>query len=198
VPAEAPPAPLFAGLLVGGESRRFGSPKALAVWRGRSFAERVASSLAAAAPELVLLGDGPVPEPLAGLPRIADAPGLRGPLAGILGALAARPGCALLVAGCDQPLLTPAALRWLAALREPGAIAALGRAGARGLEPLPGVYEPAAAAVLAELGRAGGSLQPLAARSDVVVRPLPPALAAAWTSVDRREQRAELERGTAE
>lgn len=177
--------PLVGGLLVGGASRRFGRPKALEKLDGRSFAERVAAALAAVAGEVVLLGAGEVPAALAGLERLADAPGVGGPLAGVLAALAARPDRAWLIAACDQPRLDEAALRWLVAARAPGRIAVLPRATPARVEPFPAIYEPAALAVVAALGRGGDrSLQPLGRRADVATPILPPALAAAWTDVD--------------
>lgn len=177
-------APLLGGLLVGGASRRFGRDKALAPLEGRALAERVAAALAAVVGEVALLGGGPVPASLGGLARIDDDPRGRGPLAGLLGALAARPGQAWLVAACDQPWLAPAALAWLVARRAPGVIAILPRLGDGGVEPFPGIYEPAAAPVLAALASAGGSLQPLAARADVATPPVPPELARAFADVD--------------
>jgi molybdopterin-guanine dinucleotide biosynthesis protein A len=192
VPRARAQAPLLGGLLVGGESRRFGSPKALATLAGRSFAERVADALGAAVGEIVLLGSGAVPPALAALPRVADAADARGPIAGILGGLRARPGRALLVAACDQPLLTAEALAWLLA-RRAAALAVLGtRDGAR-VEPLPGIYEPAARPLLEELACAGGSLQPLGGAAGVALARIPSELARAWTSVDDPARRAALE-----
>jgi len=176
--------PLVGALLVGGASRRFGRPKQLVLWRGATLGERVAAALAAVAGEVVLAGEGEVAPALAALFRAADAAGARGPLAGIAGALAARPGRAVLAAACDQPLLDAAALAWLAGERRPGTLATLARLAPGGIEPLPAIYEPSAAPVLAALAAAGGSLQPLAGRADVRVVTPPPALAAAWTSVD--------------
>jgi molybdenum cofactor guanylyltransferase len=178
-------APLLGVLLVGGESRRFGAPKQLTPWRGRTLGEQVAAALGAVAGEVVLAGDGEVAPALAALPRVADAAGLRGPIAGLLGALAAHPDRALLAAACDQPLLDATALAWLVGERRDGTLATLARfAGAAGLEPLPGVYEPAVRARLVALAAAGGSLQPLAACADVRVVAPPPELAAAWASAD--------------
>jgi len=178
-------APLVGALLVGGESARFGSPKQLAIWRGASLAEHVAAALEAVTSELVAVGGGALPPSLASIERLADAGPTRGPLAGVLGALEARPGAAILAAACDQPRLTSEALAWLVAQRRPGAIAVVARRDAGGIEPVPGLFEPTSRAVLAELSATGGSLQRLAERSDVVVAPLPEQLATAWTSVDR-------------
>jgi len=177
--------PLAGGLLVGGASRRFGRPKALEPLAGRTFAERIAEALAALTGEVVLLGGGEIPAALGGLPRCADAQGVRGPLAGVLAGLAARPDRAWLIAACDQPWLDGAALAWLVACRAPGRIAVLPRTTAERVEPFPGVYEPAARAVLERAARDGElSLQPFGRRPDVVTPRLPPALAAAWRDVD--------------
>ena len=191
-------AEIVGGLLVGGASRRFGLPKQLVEWRGCTFGERIVAALGEVVDEVVLLGGGPVAASLSKLERRLDAAGVRGPLAGILGGLAAADGRALLVAACDQPLLSAEALRWLLARRRPGAIAVLARIAADGIEPLPGIYEPAAVGALTELARAGGSLQPLGRRDDVVVAAPPLELASAWTSVDRPESLARLEPGGAE
>jgi molybdenum cofactor guanylyltransferase len=192
----APP-PLLGALLVGGASRRFGRPKALAELAGRTFAERLAAALSEVTGEVLLLGEGPVPASLAGLPRVADAPGQGGPVAGLLGALATCPGRALLVTACDQPLLDAAALRWLVAQRRPGALALVARLDPERIEPFPGIYEPASRPLLAALARAGGSLQPLGRRPDVRVADVPPELCAAWTSIDDEATLARLVAGSA-
>jgi molybdopterin-guanine dinucleotide biosynthesis protein A len=74
LPDAAATAPLLGGLLVGGGSRRMGSPKALIEVDGLSLAERAAAALAPHVERVVLLGAGPVPAALAGLARLADAP----------------------------------------------------------------------------------------------------------------------------
>jgi molybdopterin-guanine dinucleotide biosynthesis protein A len=180
-----PPLPLVGALLVGGASRRFGSPKALAQLAGRSFAERVAEALCDLTGELVLLGAGAVPPALERTPRLADVADARGPMAGLLAALRARPDRAWLVAACDQPWLTPAACRWLVAGRSASVIAVVPRLDAAGIEPFPGLYEPASLPVLERLAReAGSSFQPLAGRSDVRSMSPPAELRAAFADVD--------------
>ncbi len=187
---------LSAGLLVGGASRRFGSAKALAPLAGRPLASRVAATLRTVSPDLVLLGEGQVPPDLGALPRLADVPGVGGPLAGILAALRLRPPRAWLVAACDQALATPEACAWLLGARGPGVVAVLPRRGAGGIEPLLALYEPAALPLLEALAASGrSSLQPLAGASGVVTPRVPPDLLEAWTSFDRAVEVAAAEAG---
>lgn len=188
-------APLYAGMLVGGSSRRMGRPKALVRLEGRRFAERVAEALRSVADDLVLLGDGPVPESLDALPRIADLPDIRGPMAAVLAALRARPDAAWLIAACDQPLASAAACRWLLAARRRDRLAVLPALGQGPAEPLLAIYEPGARDPIETLAAAGErSLQPFA-RLDRVSRPKPPEeLAEAWRSVDSEADLQELER----
>ena len=186
-------APLVGVLLAGGESRRFGSPKPLARLGSTTFGARVGRALAETCDSIAIAGAGPLPPELEAWPRVADAPGIRGPIAGILGAMAAYPSRAVLAVACDQPLLRGEHLRWLVAQRSAGALGVFVRFDESRIQPLPGIYEPAAAAALAELARAGGSLQPFGERNDVVFAVPPAELAPGWTSVDTEERRRELE-----
>src|SRR4051812_8964372 len=103
-------------ILAGGASRRFGSPKGLAMVCGRTIVERVRDSLVAALGEAVLVTREPG---VYGAPGIRSRPDLQpgaGPVAGIEAALRwareeGRPGA--LVAACDMPFLDPIALRML-------------------------------------------------------------------------------------
>jgi len=190
-----PSRPLVGALLVGGSSRRFGSPKALARLRGVPLSERVARALAEVADEVLVVGAGDLPRELGGLPRVDDAPEARGPIAGVLGALRARPDAAVLAAACDQPLLDRAALEWLLDTRNELALAAFGRFEASRVEPLPGLFAPAARERLEAFAAADGSMQPLGRDPATRVREIPARLARAWTSVDRPEELAVLEAG---
>jgi molybdopterin-guanine dinucleotide biosynthesis protein A len=108
------PAPAALGaILVGGASRRFGAPKALATVGGVAMVERARSALSRAGLAPVLIGSRPE---LAGLdlPGRPDRVAEGGPLAGVHAALLwARElemSGALCVA-CDLPLLAPSLLR---------------------------------------------------------------------------------------
>lgn len=174
-----------------------GRPKALVELAGRAFALRVADALRGVAPDLALLGEGPVPAELDGLPRIADAPGLRGPMAAVLAALRASPDSAWLIAACDQPLASVAACRWVLAARERGRLAVMPRLVESAVErvaegereppaePLLAVYEPGARGPIEELAASGErSLQAFARRPDVLCPRPPEELTRAWRSLD--------------
>ena len=102
------------GVLVGGQSRRFGTDKALAHVGERSMAARAVHALRGVVDPVVLLGgDGALARRMALPWRADDRPG-RGPLEGIATGLRwalelDRPGLAVLA--CDLPFVTPPAMR---------------------------------------------------------------------------------------
>lgn len=115
-------------VLAGGASRRFGSDKAIADYRGRPLIEHALARLAPFATELVVSG-GERP----GYRTIPDrpTPGL-GPLGGLYGALAhARAGGfeTVLTIPCDTPDLSADAISALLAAQAPAYLAALPVAG---------------------------------------------------------------------
>src|SRR5688500_20340256 len=99
------PAPVWGGVLVGGESRRMGEAKQLLELGGRTLVERVVAALEPAVEGIVLLGAGAVPPALASLPRLADEGRLLGPLAVLLAPLGNRPRPAWQVAPRDPAIL---------------------------------------------------------------------------------------------
>jgi molybdopterin-guanine dinucleotide biosynthesis protein A len=120
-------------LLVGGASRRFGSPKALALFGGETLAERAWRTLGEACEERIAVGklaDGIEPP----FPVLDDGTDVRAPIAGVVAGLraAANELCVLLPVDC--PLVDPPLLRALAAGCA-GADAAVPQTG-----PLPGAY----------------------------------------------------------
>jgi molybdopterin-guanine dinucleotide biosynthesis protein A len=101
-------------LLVGGASTRFGSPKELAEYEAETLADRAWRLLAEVCDERVAVGGGGLPDPGTG-PVAAIAAGLR----------AAKHELAVVIP-VDMPLLTPAALRWLADACRDAAVAQAG------------------------------------------------------------------------
>lgn len=118
-------------LLVGGASRRFGSPKALARLEGETLAERAWRILGEACGERVAVGklaDGlDLPFPV-----VDDGSSIRAALAGLVAGLRASATELCVVLPVDVPLVTPALLLKLA---EACADAAVPQTG-----PLPGAY----------------------------------------------------------
>ena len=132
--------PLTGILLVGGASRRFGSPKALARLGGETLAERAWATLGAACDEVVAVGktaDGlALPFPL-----VDDGATERVPLAGVIAGLRAAANDLCVVLPVDCPLVDAALLHELAdacpgdVARPPGG-------------PLPAAYRRSALPVL--------------------------------------------------
>jgi molybdopterin-guanine dinucleotide biosynthesis protein A len=103
---------ILGAIIAGGQSRRFGSDKGLAMLDGRPLIDHVAEGLRGQTDHLVVCGrDWP------GLESVPDnpAPGL-GPLGGLCGALAyaeAHGFDAVLTAGCDVLPVPDSLGRWL-------------------------------------------------------------------------------------
>jgi molybdopterin-guanine dinucleotide biosynthesis protein A len=107
-------------LLVGGASRRFGSPKALAELEGETLAERAWRLLGAACEERIAVGRG------GGLPFPALADEGTGPVAAVAVGLRAATQEVAVVVPVDMPLLTPDALHLLAEACRDAAVAQAG------------------------------------------------------------------------
>jgi molybdopterin-guanine dinucleotide biosynthesis protein A len=136
-------------LLVGGASRRFGSPKALAEMKGETLAERAWRVLGAVCDERIALGkrvDGlGFPFPLQD-----DGTSVRAPLAGVVAGLRTASNDVSVFLPVDCPLVTPAALVELAEACVDAAVPQTG--------PLPGAYRRTALPEL-EQRLADGDLQ---------------------------------------
>jgi molybdopterin-guanine dinucleotide biosynthesis protein A len=157
-------------LLVGGSSRRFGSNKALARFGDESLAVRAWRVLGEAFEHRLAAGKGADALELP-FPVLDDGSAIRHPAAGIVAALRAAETDVCVVLPVDCPLVTPAALRALAAACADAAVPADGG-------PLPGAFArsalPALERCLAEQGSLRRALEPL----DVRRVPLDPALLA--------------------
>ena len=215
-------ADLWGGVLVGGASRRMGEPKQLLRFRGATLLELAVAALAPHVAGVVLLGDGPVPEGVAGLPRLTDVvlprasrgaertsvtsatpaadprtsapPPGAGPLAGMLAALRWKPDAAWIFAPCDLPLIDARAVAWLVGERRPDRRVVVPRPEAGGpLHALFALYEPEARPLLEDLVAAGGRAPRLiAGHPEVAVVIPPPARAGAWRGVNTRAELATL------
>ncbi len=130
--------PLTGVLLVGGASRRFGSPKALARFGGETLAERAWRLLGEACDERIAVGKaGELELPF---PLVDDASNVRAPIAGVVAALRAASHEVTVVLPVDCVRVTR---ELLLELGEACRDAAVTQAG-----PLPGAWARSALPVL--------------------------------------------------
>jgi molybdopterin-guanine dinucleotide biosynthesis protein A len=120
-------------LLVGGASRRFGSPKALAVYEGETLAERAHRVLLEAFGRVLVVGKAADGLELP-FPVVDDGSDVRAPIVGVAAALRVAGAELCVMLPTDMPHVTPALLHSLAAGAE-GIDAAVPQTG-----PLPGAY----------------------------------------------------------
>ncbi len=125
-------------LLAGGQSRRFGSNKALARLGDGQLIERPARILAELFDQRLLVTNTPQLYEFLHWPMTPDLSPGGGPLSGIEAALSRAATPYLFVAACDMPHLDRALITHLCTLA-PGYDAVIPMT-ARGLEPLHGVY----------------------------------------------------------
>jgi len=178
--------PVFACVLIGGRSTRFGTPKHLVMSGNTTWLERTIGHLREVTGQTVLVGSGSVPPGLADCPRLPDAPGLAGPMAGILAAMRWAPHATWLVAACDLPWLSADALRWLLSTRAPGVWATLPMLpGEAHPEPLLAHYDFRARQLLEELVGQDDFCPARIAGNPHVISPCPPSgLTQAWRNVN--------------
>jgi molybdopterin-guanine dinucleotide biosynthesis protein A len=151
--------PVYGLVLAGGSSTRMQRDKASLQYRGKTQLDR-AFELAArhCAEVFVSVRAGQVADPARSAhPMLVDSVAGEGPIVGIRSSLAAFPRVAWLVMACDLPFLSDAALDFLLLERDPGSLATAFLSAHDNLpEPLCAVWEPAAAAALAEYHAGGG------------------------------------------
>lgn len=176
-------------LLVGGASRRFGGPKALATLDGETLAVRGWRLLGEACDERLAVGkrtDGlELPFPV-----VDDGSDVRAPIAGVVAGLRAAASEVCVAIPVDMPLLTGAALHRLAEACRDAAVPPTG--------PLPGAYRKSALPALDRRLRAGElTLAAALDELDVATVELDPHLLVnVNTRADLAELSAARERGT--
>lgn len=154
-----PTAPVYGLILAGGASTRMQRDKAALLYRGQSQLDRVFELLKPHVAQIFVSvrADQTADAARANKPLIVDSLDGAGPIVGILSALAQYPHAAWLVLACDLPFLSEATLQHLVAARDASAFATAYRSAHDGLpEPLCAIWEPAAAAALAEYQVGGG------------------------------------------
>ena len=183
------PAPVWGCVLIGGRSTRMGSPKHLLRHAGLTWLELIVEQFRGQVERVVLAGQGEIPSSLVSLPVIPDAPGLMGPLAGVLAVFRQYSQCSWLVAACDLPRLEGEALSWLLGCRGPGVRAVLPDLMGDGqVEPLLAYYDCSCRDLLEEIAASGSyKLSGLVGRPGIIT-PQPSAhLLGSWRNMNRPE-----------
>ena len=154
-------------LLVGGASRRFGSPKALIELEGETLYERGRRVLAAVCDEVLVVGKaGELPFPV-----LDDGTEVRAPIAGVVAGLRAAVHDVAVFLPVDCPRVTPALLAGLGAACRDAAVPQTG--------PLPGAWARSALPLLERrLAQGPLALYRTYAELDVVEVEVDPALVA--------------------
>jgi molybdopterin-guanine dinucleotide biosynthesis protein A len=152
-------APLYGLILAGGSSTRMHRDKAVLQYQGKSQLDR-AFELASrhVARVFVSVRANQTEDPArAQRPLIVDSVAGDGPIAGIRSAFAADTEAAWLVLACDLPFLSDAVIDFLVGERDAAMLATAYNSAHDGLpEPLCAIWEPAAAAILADYQAGGG------------------------------------------
>lgn len=151
--------PVYGLILAGGSSSRMQRDKAALQYRGQTQLERAFALAARHVPQVFIsVRASQIADPArAQRPLIVDSFPGEGPLVGIRSALALYPEVAWLVLACDLPFLSDAALSQLLRERDATALATAYRSTHDGLpEPLCAIWEPRAAAALADYDAGGG------------------------------------------
>jgi len=140
-------------ILAGGQSRRFGANKALALLAGRRLIEHPAGVLSGLFAQRLLVTNTPEQYDFLGWPMIADRFPGAGPLAGIHAALCEAEDERIFVTACDMPTLCPETIHFLCAC--PSGWDAVVPWLHDGPEPLCAVYAKSALPALVESLRQG-------------------------------------------
>jgi len=113
--------PVWGCILIGGKSSRMGRPKHLIEDESKiTWLERTTDILRPLVDGLVVSGNGMLPGKLTDTVRLADIPGVAGPLTGILAACRWQPMVSWLLVACDMPHITSGAIQWLLSGRRAG------------------------------------------------------------------------------
>jgi len=186
--------PVGGVVLIGGKSRRMGQPKHLLVQNQKTWLAHTVDRLQEVCSDIVICGEGEIPETLQHHRRLPDPPDVKGPLAGILAPMRWLPNARWLVAACDLPHLSKDALNWLLSQRSPGVWAVVPRLSeSPGWEPLLAYYD----------GRCRREFEALVAQEnycplpivehDRVITPtVPPEYAHAWHNVNTPQDLREI------
>ena len=96
----------WAAVLAGGKSSRFGSNKALALWKGEILIERIIRQLRESFDHVMIISDDPESYAFTGCPVYPDPLSEKGPRAGLCSALEHCGGEYVFLTACDMPFVS--------------------------------------------------------------------------------------------
>lgn len=173
--------PVYAGILIGGESSRMGKAKHLMETDGQTWLKKATDAVAPFVDNTVILGSGQIPDSHADVPVLPDIEDVNGPLAGMLSAMRWQPLASWIFVACDLPNITPEAIRWLLSTRKPGVWATIPQLkDSKGYEPLLAHYDCRSHHLLA----AAKCPADIATSPKVVTPPPPDDLVEAWANIN--------------
>ncbi len=183
--------PLTGAVLIGGRSSRMGRPKHLIqTAAGQSWLEHLVETIAPFVSALVISGKGEIPDSLRQIRRVADLPGLQGPLAGIGALFRDDPFSSRLILACDLPQMNSASVQWLLDQRQPRYVAVIPENPATGKrEPLFSWYDYRCGPLIDDLIMSGSRRVREVCASELVLQPRIPAhLAGGWRNINLPEE----------
>lgn len=183
--------PVWGCILIGGKSSRMGRPKHLIEdEKNITWLERTAGILRPLVDGLVVSGAGLLPEKLQDLVRLADIPGVVGPLTGVLAACRWQPTVSWMFVACDMPHITPEAIQWLLSERRAGCWGRVPRLDERRhCEPLLARYDFRAGHLFEEQLYNGNLRIGAAAAHPKIENPvIPAALRFGWQNINTPDQ----------
>lgn len=182
--------PLYGCVLIGGKSRRMGEPKHLIRTEGATWLERTVKMLRKATAEVLIAGEGEMPDGLRGEVRLHDVPDAEGPMAGVLAAMRWHPNASWLVAACDLPEASAEALQWLLSMRRPGAWIVMPKVleESKEVQPLLAWYDFRSRFLLERAARSGAFSLLRLADHDRVITPEPSKeIRGAWKNINTKD-----------
>ncbi len=183
--------PVWGCILIGGKSSRMGQPKHLIQNEQKTtWLERTTKILSPFVDGLVVSGTGRLPDTLADTVRLADIPGVAGPLTGIIAACRWQPLVSWLLVACDMPHITTDAVRWLLSGRRAGCWGRVPKlAESKRAEPLLAWYDFRAAQIFeTQLYARNLRIGDVAAHPKIDIPLIPEALRQSWQNINTPDQ----------